>query len=113
MPFVTILYKALTTDAILVKTWTLGQYVIYARPRDSVFYISYCPCEISLIRHSMGPENNVGLGGCWIMECLLPYSSMVTVSHIMVGLERMLDYRSVGLERFHCNNKLDNLHQTH
>ena len=36
------------------------------------------------------------------MECLLPYSSMVTVPHIMVGLERMLDYRGVGLERFHC-----------
>ena len=58
--------------------------------------------ETSLIRHSMGPENNVGLGGCWIMECLLPYLRMVTVPHIMVGLERMLDYRSVGLERFHC-----------
>ena len=50
----------------------------------------------------MGPENNVGLGVCWIMECLLPYSCMVTVPHIMVGLERMLDYRGVGLERFHC-----------
>ena len=47
--------------------------------------------ETSLIRHSMGPENNVGLGGCWIMECLLPYLSMVTVPY-MVGLERMLDY---------------------
>ena len=35
------------------------------------------------------------------MECLLPYSSMVTVPHIMVGLERMLDYRGVGLERFY------------
>ena len=58
--------------------------------------------ETSLIRHSMGPENNVGLGGCWIMECLLPYLCMVTVPHIMVGLERMLDYRGVGLERFHC-----------
>ena len=45
----------------------------------------------------MGPENIVGLGGCWIMECLLPYLSMVTVTHIMVGLERMLDYRGVGL----------------
>ena len=32
--------------------------------------------ETSLIRHSMGPENNVGLGGYWIMECLLPYLSM-------------------------------------
>ena len=57
--------------------------------------------ETSLIRHSMGPENNIGLGRCWIMECLLPYLCMVTVSHIMVGLERMLDYRGVGLARFH------------
>ena len=36
------------------------------------------------------------------MECLLPYLYMVTVLHIMVGLERMLDYRGVGLVRFHC-----------
>ena len=36
------------------------------------------------------------------MECLLPYLCMVTVPHIMIGLERMLDYRGVGLERFHC-----------
>ena len=38
------------------------------------------------------------------MECLLPYLCMVTVPHniIMVGLERMLDYRGVRLERFHC-----------
>ena len=42
------------------------------------------PCVVSL-----------GLGGCWIMECLLPYLSMVTVPHIMVRLERMLDYRGV------------------
>ena len=34
------------------------------------------------------------------MECLLPYLSMVTVPHIMVGLERMLDYRGIRLERF-------------
>ena len=46
----------------------------------------------------MGPENNVGLGGCWITECLLRYLCIVTVPHIMVGLERMLDYRGVGLE---------------
>ena len=58
--------------------------------------------ETSLIRHSMGPENNVGLRGCWIIEYLLPYLCMVTVPHIMVGLERMLDYRGVGLGRFHC-----------
>ena len=38
------------------------------------------------------------------MECLLPYLSMVTVPHIMVGFERMLDYRGVRLERFHCIN---------
>ena len=37
------------------------------------------------------------------MECLLPYLCMVTVPHIMVGLERMLDYRGVRLARFHCN----------
>ena len=36
------------------------------------------------------------------MECLLP--CMVTVPHIMVKLERMLDYRGVGLGRFHCIN---------
>ena len=36
------------------------------------------------------------------MECLLPYLCMVTVPHIMVGLERMLDYRGVGLARFRC-----------
>ena len=62
----------------------------------------YVYSETTLIRHSMGPENNVGLGDCWIMECLLPYLCMVTVPHILVGLERMLDYRGVGLERFHC-----------
>ena len=28
--------------------------------------------------------------------------SMVNVPHIMVGLERMFDYRGVGLARFHC-----------
>ena len=58
--------------------------------------------ETSLIRHSVGPKNNVGLRGCWTMECLLPYLCMVTVPHIMVGLERMSDYRGVGLTRFHC-----------
>ena len=36
------------------------------------------------------------------MECLLPYLRMVTVPHIVVGLERMVDYRGVGLVRFHC-----------
>ena len=37
--------------------------------------------ETSLIQHSMGPENNVRLGGCRIMECLLTYFNMVTVPH--------------------------------
>ena len=60
--------------------------------------------ETSLIRHSVGPEYIVGLNGCWIMECLLPYLCIVTVPHIMVGLERMLDYRGVGLARFHCTH---------
>ena len=34
------------------------------------FYIHvyYTYSETSLIRYSMGSENNVGLGGCWIME---------------------------------------------
>ena len=32
----------------------------------------------------------------------LTYLCMVSVPHIMVGLERMLDYRDVGLERFPC-----------
>ena len=35
------------------------------------------------------------------MECLLPYLCMLTVPHIMVGLERMSEYRGVGLARFH------------
>ena len=52
----------------------------------------------SLIRHSMGPENNVGLRDCQITECLSPYFSMVTVPHKMVGVEGMSDYRGVGLE---------------
>ena len=42
------------------------------------------------------------------MECLLPYLCMVTVPDIMVGLERMLDYRGVGLEWFHCTYVMRN-----
>ena len=37
------------------------------------------------------------------MECLSPYLCMVTVPLIMVRLEKMLDYRGVGLGRFHCS----------
>ena len=43
------------------------------------------------------------------MECLLPYLCMVTVPHIMVGLERMLGYRGVGLARFHCTQNYHRL----
>ena len=39
------------------------------------------------------------------MECLLSYLCMVTVPHIMVRLERMLDYRGVGLTRFYYTYK--------
>ena len=61
--------------------------------------------ETSLIRHSMGPENNVGLGGCWIMECLLPYLYVrIGVCTSYNGQIRMFDYRGVRLGRFHCNN---------
>ena len=38
------------------------------------------------------------------MEWPLPNLCMVTVPHIMVGLERMLDYRGVELARFHRYN---------
>ena len=56
-------------------------------------YVVHMYSETSLIQHSMGPENNVGLGGCWIMECLLPYLSMVTVPHTYNGRIR----ENVGL----------------
>ena len=74
------------------------QYYVVCKQKTGGVEIWYS--ETSLIRHSLEPENIVGLGGCWIIECLLPYLCMVTVPHIMVGLERMLDYRGVGLARF-------------
>ena len=40
------------------------------------------------------------------MECLLLYLCMVTVPYIMVGVERMSDYRGVRLARFHCTTYL-------
>ena len=39
------------------------------------------------------------------MEGLLPHFNMVTVPHRTVGLERMSDYRGVGLARYHCIRK--------
>ena len=86
--------------------WYKGQGSVYTSFHLPVDHSIVQYSETSLIRHSMGAENNVGLGGCWTMECLLLYLCMVTVPHIMVGLERMLDYRSVGLERFHCSTSL-------
>ena len=41
--------------------------------------------------------------GCRIIQCFLVQSNMVSVPHNMVGLERILDYKGVGLQRFHCS----------
>ena len=60
--------------------------------------LQYTYSETSLIRHSMGPENNVA----WIRRLLdygVPLTTLMygdcTSCSIMVGLERMLDYRGV------------------
>ena len=67
--------------ALLSGDRTIARYAIRARSGMTVLTIKgvvgillqiRAYSETSLIRHSMGPENNVGLGGCWIMECLLP-----------------------------------------
>ena len=58
----------------------------------------------------MGPENNVGLGGCNIGLWSASYHNiihMVAVPHIMVGLKRMLDYRGARFVRFHCTIIID------
>ena len=57
--------------------------------------------ETSLIRHSMGLETNIGLGGFWITEGLSAYFDMVTVLHQVVRLAEISDYRGAGLQRFH------------
>ena len=49
--------------------------------------------ETSVIRHSMGLERSVGLGGCRITEYLLSCSSMWTAPHQVVRLH---------LRRFRC-----------
>ena len=47
------------------------------------------------------------------MECLLPYLCMVIVPHIMVRLERMLDYRGVRLAKFfYSSNTAENSEKT-
>ena len=43
--------------------------------------------------------------GCQIIQCFIVQSNMASVSQNKVGLERMLDYRGVGLQRFHCNGQ--------
>ena len=45
----------------------------------------------------MGLKKNICLEGCLITQCEITYFNMVTVPHKMVGLERMLDYRGVGI----------------
>ena len=65
--------------------------------------------ETSLIRHSMGPENNVGLGGCWIRR-LLDYGVSLTI--LTYGDCTSYNGRireNVGLERFRCTKNLHTL----
>ena len=38
------------------------------------------------------------------MERLLAYIFIATVPNKMVRLERMLDYRNAGLQRYHCTS---------
>ena len=38
----------------------------------------------TLLRHSMGPENNVRLEGCRIMEGLLPYNNNNNSHHTLI-----------------------------
>ena len=60
----------------------------------------------------MAPENNVGLGGCWISEQLLSY--LIKYGDCMMArLERISDNTEVsGLERFHCGKNTFVLSQT-
>ena len=46
------------------------------------------------------------------MECLLPYLCMVTVPHIMVRLERMLDYRGFTVHEW-CDIRTSHLYCVH
>ena len=70
----------------------------YTRAYTAILmYLKYS--ETSLIRHSMRLEKSVRLGGCRITEWLLAYFNIVIVSQKMVRLERISDYRGVGVER--------------
>ena len=60
-------YVLVNSEWMDVRIYTMARHLTYS--------------ETSLIRHSMGPKNNVGLGGCRIMEGRLPYYNVVTVLH--------------------------------
>ena len=40
------MYEVLVTDAILVKTWTLGQYMKYRVPRALCFFSATITAEL-------------------------------------------------------------------
>ena len=56
--------------------------------------------ETSIIRHSMGLKLDVKSQRLSDYPVLL--STVKHGDHNTVGLERMLDYRGVGLQTFHC-----------
>ena len=64
----------LSADFYLLKYVRMYIYVCIGNVRIDI-------SETSLIQHSMGPENNVRLGGCWITEGLFLYFNVVTVPH--------------------------------
>ena len=55
----------------------------------------------------MGLENTYvcQIRRLWDYRGIFVYSNMVTVPHKIVGLERMSENRSVGLQRSHCTHK--------
>ena len=93
--------------------WFEGQGSVYTSSNLPVDYSIVQYSETSLIQHSMGPENNVGLGGCWTMEYLLPYLRMYGDCTSYNGRIRMLDYRGVRLARFHCSTYVPNVMHTY
>ena len=62
----------------------------------------YSNNETSILRHLMRPENMTDLEVVGLQSASIHTSiCMITAPNQMVRLERMSDYRSVGLERFH------------
>ena len=80
-PITTFIAPHPPTSRIVVFSAGTTRLQLKHEKRDAMSYCSIYS-EISVIQHSMGPENNVGLGGCRINECLLSYLCMVTVPHI-------------------------------